>query len=384
MSRNKHVSGLVRDCRRIVIKIGSALVTEGGLPREKWLAALAEDISSLMASRHEIVIVTSGAIALGRKPLGIGSKTPRSLISLELEQAAAAIGQIHLCLAYHKAFETYNTSIAQVLLSPHDTENRRSHLNARATIHALLSRGIVPVINENDSVATEEIRFGDNDRLAARVGQMIEADLVILLSTTDGLYTADPGIDPDAVHIPFVERLEKKYFDMAGDAPAGISTGGMRSKIEAARLATNAGASFLIADGRKEHALGNLLSESSQARCTWFKARGNPANARKRWIESHIRTAGVITIDSGAQKALLEGKSLLPIGVVKVEGEFDRGDPVTVCSTGRENIAIGLVAFNSVEARKIAGLKSSDLEAALGYSGRSVMMHRNDMAIISE
>jgi glutamate 5-kinase len=380
-ANERQIPELVKSCRRIVVKIGSALVTEKGRIKEKWLEALAEDIAAMANDGHEIVIVTSGAIALGRKFLGLDNKTNRTAIALDLEQAAAAAGQIHLITAYYKAFEKAGIEVAQVLLSPHDTEGRRPHLNARATINALLSRKIIPVINENDSVATEEIRFGDNDRLAARVGQMIEADLVMLLSTTDGFYTADPGIDPKARHIPYIDKLDKSIFEMAGDAPAGVSTGGMRSKVEAARLATNAGTALLIADGRKEHSLSVLLSDLS-VKSTWFKPKGNPGSARKRWIESHIRTEGVLVIDEGAATALLSGKSLLPIGVTKIEGDFERGDAVTIRNKSGEDIAIGLIAFSSTEAKRIAGLKSSELETVLGYSGRSEMIHRNDMALI--
>ncbi len=379
--KRKQVPELVHESKRIVVKIGSALVVEKGIINEKWLVELVSDVSELKKHGHEIIIVTSGAIAMGRKALGISHEVPRSAIPLELEQAAAAVGQIHLILAYHLAFSVYEINAAQVLLSPHDTENRRSHLNARATINTLINKGVIPIINENDSVVTEEIKFGDNDRLAARVAQMAEADLVILLSTTDGLYTADPKVDGNAEHIPFVEKLESRHLDMAGETRDCISTGGMKSKLEAVKLATNAGASFIIADGREPNSLAKL-SEDPGIRTTWFQANGDPANARKRWIQSHIKTEGVLVIDDGAAKALNNGKSLLPIGVVEVAGDFGRGDAVSVKHTSGEILAIGLMCFNSYEAGKIAGRKSGELAAILGYSGRSEMIHRNDMALM--
>lgn len=383
MTETRSIAELINGSKRIIIKIGSAIVMENGNVKADWINCFANNVSELINSGHEIIVVTSGAIALGRKYFGISGSKPRAEISLDLAQAAAAIGQIDLISTYRDAFKVHDISVAQVLLSPHDTENRRSHLNARATINALLSQGIIPVINENDSVSTDEIKFGDNDKLAARVGQMIEADLVILLSTTDGFYTADPSVDPDAKHIPFVEHIDKNHQDMAGDAPGGVSTGGMKSKIDAARLTTNAGTAMLIADGRAACSLAGLLN-SPAPKCTYFMPKGNPSGARKRWIESHIRTEGTITIDDGAVKALINGSSLLPVGVIKVEGEFDCGDAVTIVRETGDQIAIGLASFNSSDSRKIIGMKSSEQNTIPEHSRRSEMVHRNDMVISFE
>jgi glutamate 5-kinase len=365
----------IDNARRIVIKIGSALVTDekSGTVREDWLATLAADIAAL--KNKEIIIVSSGAIALGRKSMGIAWTDRPSSIPLELKQAAAASGQVILSKTYEDVFAREGIKTALILLTPRDTEDRRSHLNARATINALLERGIIPVINENDTVSTTEIRFGDNDRLAARVAQMAGADLLIQLSTTDGLYTADPRVDPSATHIPLVERLDDSHFGMAGDALPGLSTGGMKSKLEAARLCIGAGVHMMIARGTDNHPLSTI------ERATVFKAAEGHGNARKRWIQTHVKPTGTLTIDDGAAKALQGGKSLLPAGVKKVEGSFERGDAVVIIDMNGRRLGIGLSAYNAADAAKIAGHKSTDIPDMLGYARGDALIHRDDMAL---
>ncbi len=370
---------LIRDSKLIIVKIGSALLVDGekGV-RQGWLAALAEDVLTLKKSGKSVLIVTSGSIALGRKTMGIDHNAPSSSIPLELKQGAAAIGQIALMQAYINVFAMHGVNVAQILLTPSDTENRRSHLNARATIHALLDKGLIPIINENDTVSTAEIRFGDNDRLASRVAQMIGADLVIQLSTTDGLYTADPRVDSSATHIPLVEKLSAKYFDMAGDALAGPSTGGMKSKMEAARIATESGVHMMIAKGDVPHA---LKAACEGARATIFLASDQPRTARKRWILAHVKPKGTIYLDDGACKALLSGKSLLPAGVKKIEGEYDRGDAVKICNLSGTTLGIGISAYEADSTRKIAGRKSTEIPEILGYSRGDELIHRDDLVL---
>ena len=349
-----------------------------GLDQE-WLAALTEDIVALQKSGKSVLIVTSGAIAMGRKAMGLDHSTSSSSIALELKQGAAAVGQIALMQSYIAAFAVHYLHVAQILLTPADTENRRSHLNARATIHALLEKGIVPVINENDTVSTSEIRFGDNDRLAARVAQMIGADLLIQLSTTDGLYTADPRVDAAAKHIPIVEKLSEEHHAMAGDALAGVSTGGMKSKIEAARIATESGVHMIIAKGDELHALRHVCEDSSVF--TVFLASEQPRNARKKWIAAHVKPKGTIYLDEGACKALLTGKSLLPAGIKKVEGKFERGDAVKIANMDGGNMGLGLSTYDSESTRRIAGRKSADIAQILGYSDGDELIHRDDLVL---
>lgn len=367
----------IREAQRIVVKIGSVLVTEGetGTPRKEWLSSIAEDIRALQEAGKEVVIVSSGAIALGRKKLGINVQTPSSAISLDKKQAAAAIGQINLLQAYYEAF---TGNIAQILLTPEDTENRRSHLNARSTVLALLEAGVVPVINENDSTATAEIRFGDNDRLAARVAQMIGADLLILLSTIDGLYTADPKTDSKATHIPEVKELKEDILAMGQDVASGISTGGMKSKLEAARLATTAGTNMIIADGQD---LSPLAAINEGAQATVFHASDKPSNARKRWISSHINPRGSVTIDDGAVKALLDGKSLLPVGVTKVEGNFERGDVIKILDNNNNKLGVGLSAYSSRDMHYILNQSDKTAHRLQAYLGREELVHRNDLVL---
>jgi len=370
----------IKTAKRIVIKVGSVLLTDestGDLRRD-WLKSLVADVNNLIKDGKEVVIVSSGSIALGRKALNISKDQAPSSIPLDMKQAAAATGQIKLLQAYHKAFEEHGIDVGQVLLTPHDTENRRSHLNARATINKLLEQGIVPVINENDTVSTAEIRFGDNDRLAARVAQMIAADLLIQLSTTDGLYTSNPDQNEGAEHIPLIEELNDDYYAMAGDARIGLSVGGMKSKLEAARIATSAGTAMIISSGVSPHPLQAL---EHGARSTLFKAQEQSASSRKKWIMAHVDPKGSVEIDRGAEKALKEGKSLLPAGVTGIEGVFSRGDAVIVITASGKPIAIGLIAYNHEDARQIMGRQSSEIENILGYTGRDVLIHRDDLVL---
>ncbi len=368
------MSGL--GARRLIVKIGSALLVDRdtGQLRGPWLDALAADLAALRAAGTEVVVVTSGAVALGRGQLGLGGRA----LQLEEKQAAAAAGQIRLAHAYQEALGRHGLAVAQILLTLDDTEDRRRHLNGRATINALLALGAVPVINENDTVATSEIRFGDNDRLAARVAQMISADTLVLLSDIDGLYTADPRRDPQARHLPEVRELTAEILAMAGEAPPGYSSGGMVTKLEAARVALAAGCRMAIALGKADHPLAAL---ASGARCTWFLPGQEPLTARKRWIAASLKPVGAVTIDAGAAAALRRGASLLPAGVRAVAGRFDRGDTILVRDDSGAVVARGLSAYGSGEAARIAGHRSADIEAVLGYRGRDEMIHRDDLVL---
>ncbi len=372
----------ISHAKRLIIKIGSALITdiEKGIIRKEWLHTLVSDIAAL--KDKEIIIVSSGAIALGRTPLGIDLTTSARNLKIEQKQAAASIGQIKLINAFLESFTDHNLELSQILLNPKDTENRRTHLNARATLQTLLSHNIIPVINENDTTATDEIRFGDNDKLAARVAQMMEADLLLILSTTDGLYTDNPDSDHNAQHIDTVNEITSDILDIAGEVTSGVSTGGMKSKIEAAQIAVNAGTDVIITSG-KEHSPIKRLMKGEQ-KSTLFAANDTPHNARKRWIAAHIKPKGKLHLDEGAVKALKAGKSLLPIGVVKIEGQFERGDAVEIISHNTDIIGIGLVTYSINEALKIIGQHSSKLEDCLGYVGRDVLIHRNDMVLSGE
>ncbi|PZQ43928.1 MAG: glutamate 5-kinase [Micavibrio aeruginosavorus] len=373
---------LIAASKTIIIKIGSALLVDADNgARIPWLNALSDDVMVLKKAGKSILIVTSGSIALGRKAMGVSHTERPSSIPLELKQAAAAVGQIALMECYIKAFSSYGQAVAQILLTPSDTENRSSHLNARATIHALLGKGIIPVVNENDTVSTAEIRFGDNDRLASRVAQMIGADLVIQLSTTDGLYTADPRVDSLAQHIPLVERLTQEHIAMAGDALAGVSTGGMKSKIEAARIATESGVHMMIAKGTDHHALSNVCN--GEARATIFLASGQPRSARQKWILAHVKPKGGLILDAGACQALLAGKSLLPAGVKSIEGAFERGDAVKIYDSNGKMLGVGLCAYDGESTRQIAGRKSAEIHQILGYSRGDELIHRDDLVLNS-
>jgi glutamate 5-kinase len=363
--------------RRLVVKVGSALLAdETGRLRRDWIGALAEDIATLRAAGVEIMLVSSGAIAIGRRLLGLARGPRNRALRLEESQAAAAAGQIRLAHAWQEALGRHDIPVAQILLTIDDTEDRRRHLNARNTMSTLLRLGVVPVINENDTVATDEIRFGDNDRLAARVAQMASADTLVLLSDIDGLYTADPGVDPAARHIPQVAAVTPEIEAMAGATLNDDGSGGMVTKIVAARLAMQAGCRMAIANGKALHPLRAL---ADGARCTWFVAQATPQTARKRWIAGGLKPAGTIIVDDGAARALAAGKSLLPAGVTRVEGRFARGDLVVVRDGAGRELARGLVAYPADDARRIAGHRSGEIEAILGFRGREEMIHRDDL-----
>ncbi|MGA2393455.1 MAG: glutamate 5-kinase [Candidatus Lustribacter sp.] len=366
----------IATARRLIVKVGSALLVDevSGDIRRDWLAALVEDLARCRARGADVVLVSSGAIAVGRRYLGLIGRTLR----LEEKQAAAATGQIRLAHAYLEALGRHGIGVAQILLTPDDTEQRGRHLNARATIEQLLTLGAVPVINENDTVATAEIRFGDNDRLAARVAQMISADTLVLLSDVDGLYTADPRRDPSARHLPEVHAITPEIEAMAGDAPRGYSSGGMVTKLAAARIALAAGCRMVIARGEGLHPLAAI---ENGARTTWFIPDAEPGTARKRWIAGAVNVTGTLIVDEGAANALARGTSLLPAGVVTVEGTFEQGDAVVVRSSDGRELARGLAAYSSTEAQAIAGHRSAEFEAILGYRGPDEMIHRDDLVV---
>tara|TARA_R100000365_G_C2747318_1_gene77114 strand:- start:4883 stop:6070 length:1188 start_codon:yes stop_codon:yes gene_type:complete len=362
--------------KRIVVKTGSALVAEKGTPRHAWLEKLAADIVTLRRRGLEVILVSSGAVALGRASLG-SAGTSR----LDQKQAAAAIGQLRLMSAIGGAFEPHGVIIGQALLTLGDTENRRRWLNARATLETLLEAGTVPVINENDTVATDEIRYGDNDRLAARVAQMMGADVLVLLSDIDGLYTADPRSHPDATHIPHLTELTGEHDAMAtgANAEAGVGSGGMTTKLAAARIAHAAGCSTLITIGNREHP---LLSIENGARCTLISAATTPANARAAWLAGHLTPEGSITLDEGAAKALRGGASLLAVGITGVTGSFERGAAVALNAPSGQTIGKGVTAYSSFEIQRVIGRHSEEVEAILGYRGRPAIIHRDDMVLV--
>ena len=362
--------------RRLVVKIGSALLVEpGGTLRAGWLASIAADLARLRAGGTDIIVVSSGAIALARAALPRATGTLR----LEEKQAAAAIGQIRLAGAWRDALEAEGMLAAQLLLTLSDTEDRRRYLNARATLATLIGLGAVPVINENDTVATSEIRFGDNDRLAARVAAMTGADQLLLLSDIDGLYTADPKRDPDARHLPFVPVLTPEIEAMGGDPPPGYSSGGMRTKLAAARIATGAGCAMAIALGTVRAPLARL---DGGARCTWFAPSADGRSARKSWIAGTLVPLGAYAIDAGALRALGAGRSLLPAGISAVDGSFERGDPVEIRDRDGTVVARGLSAYGSADARLIAGHRSDEIETILGWRGRDELIHRDDLVLL--
>ena len=367
-------ASIVETARRIVVKIGSALLIddETGALRRDWLQSFAGDVARMRSRGQEVAIVSSGAIAFGRRQLGLTGQA----LALEEKQAAAAVGQIHLAHAWQDALAAHGLTLAQVLLSLADTEERRRHLNARETLTQLFGFGAVPLINENDTVATEEIRFGDNDRLAARVAQMVSADLLVLLSDIDGLYDRDPRQHSDARHIPEVAALTDKTRAMAGKPRPGYSSGGMVTKLEAARIAVAAGCAMIISDGSAETPIQRL---EGGERHTRFAPAASPGTARKRWIAGALGSDARIAVDAGAANALRRGKSLLPAGVTAVEGNFRRGDAVRIVGPEGAEIAIGLIAYDADAARRIAGRQSREIEALLGYKGRDVLVHRDDM-----
>ncbi len=362
--------------RRIVIKIGSALLVDAktGAIKASWLASLIDDLAGVKVAGADVVVVSSGAIALGRRTLGL----PKGKLRLEHSQAAAAVGQIALAQAWSEALRTRNIVAAQVLVTLTDTEERRRYLNARATLSTLLAQGAVPVINENDTVATSEIRYGDNDRLAARVASMMEADCLVLLSDIDGLYTAPPG-KKGSQFLNEVREITPEIEAMAGKPVSGVGSGGMITKIEAAKIAMGAGCNMVIASG---HAMHPLRRISASERCTWFLAPAAALQSRKRWIAGTLQPIGHLVIDEGAAAALARGKSLLPAGVKRIEGAFTRGDTVSIITARGKEIARGLVTYDAADAARIAGLKSAEIEKALGFRGRDEIIHRDDMVMM--
>ena len=362
--------------KRIVIKIGSALLAdrETGKLKAAWLNSLMDDVAALAKAGKDVVIVSSGAIALGRHTL----KLPKGALALEQSQAAAAVGQISLAHAYQEMCNARGLIAAQVLLTLGDTEERRRYLNARHTIEQLLTLKAIPVVNENDTVATTEIRYGDNDRLSARVASMVSADCLVLLSDIDGLYTAPPNLDANAKHIPLVTEITPEIEAMAGDAGTELSKGGMKTKVEAGKIALGAGTNMVITTGK---ILNPLRAISEGAKVTWFLAKSDPVTAKKRWIAGQLEPAGHIVIDAGAEKALLSGKSLLPAGVTRVEGDFDRGDAVIIRAFDGRELGRGLIAYGRSEAARIIGKRSNEIAGILGYEGQDTLVHRDDMAL---
>jgi glutamate 5-kinase len=363
--------------QRLVVKIGSALVVDQdeAVPQAAWLAGIAADIADLRRRGADVIVVSSGAIALARRAL----RLTQNRLRLEEKQAAAAVGQIRLAQAWSEALSAQGLTAAQLLLTLDDTEDRRRYLNARATLNTLLALHCIPVINENDTIATTEIRFGDNDRLAARVAEMLQADVLILLSDIDGLYTADPRHDPTAAHIPVVAAVTPDIEAMGGEPPPGYSSGGMRTKLTAARIATQAGCAMVIARGYTQRPLTALAQD---ARCTWFLPAPEGRRARKSWIAGALAPLGTLIVDAGAVRALKAGRSLLPAGVRGVEGSFQRGDPVVIAGPGGAPLARGLSAYASADALRIIGHRSDEIEAILGWRGRDEIVHRDDLVLV--
>jgi glutamate 5-kinase len=377
-SRNRTTSNSpLADARRVVVKVGSALLVDpqSGRLNRAWLEALVEDLRRLRRRGQQVILVSSGAIALGRRHLNL----PAGPLGLEQKQAAAAVGQIRLAHAYKELLEDDSITVAQVLLTLQDSEQRRRYLNARATLNTLLELGAIPVINENDTVATSEIRYGDNDRLAARVAQMASADCLVLLSDVDGLYTADPNVDPAAEFLPEVAEITPAIDAMAGGSASDVGSGGMATKIAAARIAVAAGCHLCIAAGQPRHPLRRI---ESGARCTWFLPHATPVAARKQWIAGSLKPSGQIRIDAGAAQALARGRSLLPAGVTGATGGFERGDAVQVVGTAGEVLARGLAAYSCEDVLRIMGRRSSEIEALVGFRGRDEIIHRDDLVLL--
>ncbi|MCG8510246.1 MAG: glutamate 5-kinase [Rhodospirillales bacterium] len=369
-------NGYLAAGKRIVIKIGSALLVDSrtGTINEAWLRALAEDIAVCRKRGQEVILVSSGAIAAGRRHLNMDDGE----LKLEEKQAAAASGMIRLAHLYQECLAEHGISVALILLTLHDSENRRRYINARNTLSTLLKRGAVPLINENDTVATDEIRFGDNDRLAARVAAMTSSDVLVLLSDIDGLYSADPHRDTDARHLPEVREITPEIEAMAGVSMPGFGVGGMVTKLAAAKVCLNVGCRMVLTDGVQPHPLRRI---EDGAQCTWFLPSANPRTARKRWIAGTLQPAGEITLDPGALRAVQGGKSILPAGVVNVSGSFERGDAVIVRASDGREVARGLIAYSTDDASRIMGHKSREIEALLGYRGRDEMIHRDDLVL---
>jgi glutamate 5-kinase len=367
---------LLTDFRRIVVKVGSSLLVDAaaGRVKEEWLASLAHDIAALHRDKRDVLVVSSGAIALGRSVL----RLPPGQLRLEDSQAAAAVGQIALARIWAEILSRHGITAGQVLVTLQDTEERRRYLNARSTIERLLEWRAVPVINENDTVATNEIRYGDNDRLAARVATMVSADLLVLLSDVDGLYDAPPGENAQAKLIPLVNQITPEIEAMAGAAGSELSRGGMQTKIEAGKIATRAGTHMVIASGRVPHALDAI---ARGAPCTWFLTPADPVAARKKWISGSLEPKGILIIDTGAVAALRRGKSLLPAGVIRVDGQFARGDAVIIRGPDGDEIGRGLVAYDAEDAERIKGRSSADILLILGFEGRTEMVHRDHLVV---
>ena len=365
----------LKDAKRLVVKIGSALLVdaETGKLRRAWLESLAADVAAIRKRGTDVILVSSGSIALGRGVLGL----PVATLPLEQSQAAAAVGQIQLARAYEEVLSPHGIITAQVLVTLEDSADRRRYLNARATMETLLGFGVTPIVNENDTVATDEIRFGDNDRLAAQVAVTIGADQLILLSDVDGLYTANPNISKDAQHIENVDIITTDIEGMAGDAASALSKGGMKTKVMAAKVATEAGCAMAITLGTP---LNPMKMLENGGRATWFSPQIDPQAARKRWIAT-MKPRGAYVLDDGAAQAMAAGKSLLPAGVVKIEGRFGRGDPVTIRSASGASLGLGLTRYTSDEAGLIMGRRSDEIEAVLGYKGRAALIHRDDMVL---
>ena len=362
--------------RRVFVKVGSALLVDSATGRlnRTWLETLIEDVVRLRRAGREVILVSSGAIALGRRHLGL----PKGPLRLEESQAAAAVGQIRLAHAYKELLEEREIPVAQVLLTLEDSEQRRRYLNARATLTELLARGAVPVINENDTVATAEIRYGDNDRLAARVAMMVSADCLVLLSDIDGLYTADPNKDKSAQFIPVVDAITPQIEAMGGGSASDVGRGGMATKIAAARIAVAAGCHMVISAGAHLHPVRRI---EQGARCSWFVPHESPVAARKQWISGTLKPAGALVIDDGALRALESGKSLLPAGVTRLTGRFDRGDTVSVVTQAGREVARGIAAYSDADAARIIGRRTADIEGILGFRGRDELIHRDDLVL---
>ncbi len=377
MSTRSSTNSPLTQARRVVIKVGSALLVESGTGRinRAWLETLIEDLLRLRQRGQQVILVSSGAIALGRRQLSLG-KGP---LRLEESQAAAAVGQIRLAHAYKELLESRQVTVAQVLLTLEDSERRRRYLNARATLETLLTLGALPVINENDTVATTEIRYGDNDRLAARVAQMAGADCLILLSDVDGLYTGDPHRDPAAQFIPEVRQITPEIDAMGGRPASEFGSGGMATKLLAARIAVAAGCHMCITDGHPRHPVSRL---EEGARCTWFVPGATPIAARKQWIAGTLRPAGAVTIDHGALHALLAGRSLLPAGVTGARGQFERGDTVSVLTPEGAEVARGIIGYSDADAARIIGRQSAEIPDILGFRGRDELIHRDDLVLL--
>jgi len=369
-------SGPLGTARRIVVKVGSALLvdSDSGQLNRAWLETLVADLLRLRARGQQVILVSSGAIALGRRHLGL----PLGPLRLEESQAAAAVGQIRLAHVYKELLEERGVTVAQMLLTLEDSEQRRRYLNARATLETLLGLGAIPVINENDTVATAEIRYGDNDRLAARVAQMAGADCLLLLSDVDGLYTADPSLDPAATLIERVLAITPEIEAMGGRSASAVGSGGMATKLAAAKISVSAGCHMCIAAGRHPHPVSRIEAGAS---CTWFVPSATPATARKQWIAGTLRPSGAITVDAGAERALHSGKSLLPAGVIGALGHFERGDTVSILGVTGVEIGRGIAAYSDADVLRIMGKRSSEIERLLGFRGRDEMVHRDDLVL---